>query len=170
LLVNNTLYLQLVTPARRSRRSLKESRDAKPFEDFSNLVVGKASNVDRREEAIVVYYFSHDFIDHFLKSVTLCVFIVGLICPFAQAARGQESGRPNPQTATMVGVARKIRTLPGSLFLESSAGLYRVQTLQYADGAFAFARDSQFSECLARNFTLGRQRPCASHPASTCCG
>jgi hypothetical protein len=82
---------------------------AKPIDDFSNLVVGKASNVDLREEVIVLNYvvFSHDFVDHFLKSFTIYVFIVGLICPFTEAARVQKSGRANSQTATRVGLPER---------------------------------------------------------------
>jgi hypothetical protein len=52
--------------------------------DAQNAQSLEASNVDLRGEAIVVYYFvfSHDSVDHFLKSVTIYGFNVGLICPF----------------------------------------------------------------------------------------
>jgi hypothetical protein len=34
--------------------------------------------------------------------VSICTLIIGLICPFTQAARGQESGPVQPPPATMV--------------------------------------------------------------------
>jgi hypothetical protein len=58
------------------------------------------------------FVFSHDFVDHFLKSVTIYVFIVGLICPFTQAIRGQRSSRAKPQTATMVGLPERSGCCP----------------------------------------------------------
>ena len=59
---------------------------------------------------------------------------------------------------------------PFAPWREPVVDLYRIQTLECANGAHAFALDSQHSEVLARNFTVGQQRPWAGQPRTPCGG